>query len=457
MFPKHLFRRKFFTYTNELSYRIPNRKPAIVSLEEAVSCIKSEGNVYISSVVTTPEVLIQGMVDHVKSNNLRNITLHHMFTLGDAPYTKPEYKQHFRPNLLFIGDNLRISVSLGEADCISIHLQDTPKVFNNGVIKPDVSLIHVSPIDEHGFCSLGAGVDMTHAALMNSKKIVAQINRQMFRSFGDSIIHSSHFDYAIEIDKPLIEVDSPRLDQNERLVGKLVSENLVDDGSTLQIGYGKIPDAILENLTNHKDLGIHTEMLPSGILNLFEKGCITNSKKRNHRGKCVASFILGNKELYDFVDNNPVFELYSCDYTNSSRVISANPKVVAINACLEIDLTGQVCSDSLGTEFYSGFGGQVDFLRGAAEGFDGKGKPIIVLTSTTSRGLSKIVPTLRPGAGVVTSRAHVHYVVTEYGIASLFGKNMRQRAYELINIAHPDHREELERAAFERLKVMPSV
>lgn len=456
MFIKHLFRRKFFTYTNELSYPIPNRKPPIVSLEGAVSVIKSEDNVYISSCVTTPSVLVQGMVDYAKLNNLRDITLHHLLTLGEAPYTKSEYKQHFRPNLFFIGGNLRKAVSVGEADCMSVHLQDTPKVFHRGIIQPDASLIHVSPIDEHGFCSLGAGVDINHAALMNSKKIVAQINKQMFRSFGDSTIHSSHFDCAIEIDKPLIEVESSELDQNERQVGKLIAENLIDDGSTLQIGFGKIPDAILENLANHKDLGIHTEMLPNGILNLFEKGCITNSKKRNHRGKCVASFVLGNKRLYDYINNNPIFELYRCDYTNNSKVISANPKVVAINACLEIDLTGQVCSDSVGTEFFSGFGGQVDFLRGAAEGFDGKGKPIIVLTSTTRSGLSKIVPILKPGAGVVTTRAHVHYVVTEYGIASLFGKNMRQRAYELINIAHPDHREELERAAFDRLKVMPS-
>lgn len=454
MFLKNL--RKFFTCTNELSYPIPNRKPAIRSVAEAVSVIKSGDNVYMSSLATTPEVLIEGMVKHAKTNNLRNITLHNLSTLGKAPYTLPDYKQHFRPNLLFIGGNLRKSVSLGEADCISIHLQDIPKVFNNGIIQPDVSLVHVSPIDEHGFCSLGVGVDINHAALMNSKIIVAQINKQMIRTFGDSIIHSSHFDYAVEIDMPLIEVASSNLDENERKIGKLISENLVDDGSTLQIGFGTIPDAILENLTNHKNLGIHTEMLPSGIVNLFKKGCITNSKKRNHKGKSVASFILGNKALYNFVNNHPLFELYSCDYTNSSKVISANPKVVAINACLEIDITGQVCSDSLGTEFYSGFGGQVDFLRGAAEGFDGKGKPIIVLTSTTSKGLSKIVPTLRPGAGVVTSRAHVHYVATEYGIASLFGKNMRQRAFELIRIAHPDHREQLEQAAFERLKVMPS-
>uniref|UniRef100_T1GJM9 Acetyl-CoA hydrolase/transferase C-terminal domain-containing protein n=1 Tax=Megaselia scalaris TaxID=36166 RepID=T1GJM9_MEGSC len=246
----------------------------------------------------------------------------------------------------------------------------------------------------------------------------------MFRSFGDTLIHSSHIDKAVEIDMPLFELPSAPPDKDEKKIGQLIAENLVEDGSTLQIGIGKIPEAVLEALSNHKNLGIHTEMFSNGILPLYEKGCITNSEKRNHRGKIVSSFLIGDKNLYKFVDNNPLIELYGCDYTNSAKVISANPKVVAINSCIEVDLTGQICSDSIGTGFFSGFGGQVDFIRGASEGFDGKGKPIIAFNSATAKGGSKIVPILKPGAGVVTTRAHAHYVVTEYGIASLFGKNM---------------------------------
>uniref|UniRef100_T1GJM8 Uncharacterized protein n=1 Tax=Megaselia scalaris TaxID=36166 RepID=T1GJM8_MEGSC len=436
MLSRQLLRRTFFTYTNELSYPIPNRKPPIVPVEEAVSVIKSDDVVFLSSAYATPEYLVNGMVKHAKAKDLKNISLPVLLAFGEGAYCKPEYKKHFRTNSFFIGSNIRKSVAEGDADYMSIHLQDIPKVFNNGIIKPDVALIHVSPIDEHGF--------------------LAQINKQMVRTFGDSLIHSSHFDYAVEIDEPLMELKSSDPSDDERKIGHLIAENLVEDGSTLQMGIGKIPDAVLEALGNHKNLGIHTEMFSNGILPLYEKGCVTNSEKRNHRGKIVSTFVMGDRNLYDFVDNNPMVELYGSDHTNNTKVISANPKVVAINSCIEIDLTGQICSESIGTGFFSGFGGQVDFMRGAAEGFDGKGKPIIAFTSTTAKGTSKIVPTLKPGAGIVTSRAHVHYVVTEYGIACLFGKNMRQRAYELIKIAHPDHRESLEREAFERLKVMPS-
>lgn len=451
-----LFRRNLFTHTNELSYPIPGRKPPLVSVEEAVSVIKSNDTVFLSSAYSTPEYLVNGMVKHAKSKDLKNINLPVLLAFGDGAYCKPEYKKHFRTNSFFIGSNIRKAVAEGDADYITIHLQDIPRVFNDGIIQPDVALIHVSPIDEHGFCSLGVGVDVSRAALMSSKKIVAQINKQMVRTFGDTLIHSSHFDYAVEIDEPLLELKSSEPSADERKIGELIAENLVEDGSTLQMGIGKIPDAVLDALGHHKNLGIHTEMFSNGLLPLFEKGCVTNSEKRNHRGKIISAFVMGDRKLYDFVNNNPIVELYGSDHTNNTHVISMNPKVVAINSCIEMDLTGQICSESIGTGFFSGFGGQVDFMRGAAEGFDGKGKPILAFTSTTAKGHSKIVPILKQGAGVVTSRAHVHYVVTEYGIAYLFGKNMRQRAYELIKVAHPDHRESLEREAFERLKVMPS-
>lgn len=285
---------------------------------------------------------------------------------------------------------------------------------------------------------------------------IAQINKQMPRTFGDSIIHQSHFDYAVHVDTPLPEHGGKPPSEIETKIGKLIAENLVEDGATLQMGIGNIPDAVLNALHNHKDLGIHSEMFAGGVVDLVAKGCVTNNKKKYHQGRIVGSFLIGTKKLYDFVDNNPFIEMLDIYYVNHTSIVARNPKMTAINSCIEVDLTGQICSDSIGTRMYSGFGGQVDFIRGAAEGFDGKGKPIIALPSVTNKGQSKIVPTLQAGAGVVTSRAHVHYVVTEHGIASLFGKSLRQRAHALIQIAHPDHRAALEKSAFERLKCMPS-
>lgn len=396
------------------------------------------------------------MTDHGVENSLKGITVCHMHTEGAAKYCNPENKDIFRSLSFFMGGNVRKAVSEGHGDAIPIFLHEIPLLFHKKIVCPDVALIHVSPPDRHGYCSLGTSVDCARAALMNSKVIIAQINKQMPRTFGDSIIHKSHIDYAINIDTPLPAHGGKPPSDVEARIGKLIAENLVADGATLQMGIGNIPDAVLNGLHNHKDLGIHSEMFAGGVVDLVAKGCVTNNKKKIHQGHIIGSFLIGPKKLYDFVDDNPFVQMLDVYYVNRPEIVRQNPRMTAINSAIEVDITGQVCADSIGTRMYSGFGGQVDFIRGAAEGFDGLGKPIIALPSSTNKGESKIVPTLKVGAGVVTSRAHVHYVVTENGIASLFGKSLRQRAYELIKIAHKDHQEKLEKEAFNRLKCMPS-
>ncbi|KAH8358546.1 hypothetical protein KR093_000851 [Drosophila rubida] len=446
----------FFTYVNELSHPIPSREPPIVSAEEAVSCIKSGDVVFAQGAAATPNVLLNAMTQHGKCNKLENITVCHMHTEGPAEYGKPEYQDIFRSNSFFMGGNVRKAVAEGRADNVPIFLHEIPQLFYKKIVQPDVTFINVSPPDRHGYCSLGTSVDCVRAGLLNSKKIVAQINPNMPRTFGDSIIHKSHFDFAVEVNEKLPQHGTGEISPVEQKIGKLIAENLVKDGATLQMGIGSIPDAVLGALHNHKDLGIHSEMFANGVVELVKKGCVTNSKKTMHRGRIVGSFLIGDQALYDFVNDNPFIEMLVIDYVNNTSIVKQQPRMTAINSCIEVDLTGQVCSDSIGTRFYSGFGGQVDFIRGAAEGLDGMGVPIIAMPSTTKKGESKIVPVLKPGAGVVTSRAHVHYVVTEHGIASLFGKNVRQRMYELIKIADPKHREALEKTACERLGVMPS-
>lgn len=446
----------YFSYVNEISHSIKREPKIVQTAEEAASVIKSKDTVFCGGAASTPVILLDGMVAHATKNNLEDITVCHMHTEGPATYAKPEYSEIFRSNSFFMGGNVRKAVADGRGDNMSIFLQEIPLLFHRKIVQPDVAFVHVSPPDNHGYCSLGTSVDCVRAALTHSKKIVAQINKQMPRTFGDAIIHQSHFDVAICVDTPLPQHGGKPPSEIECKIGKLIAENLVEDGATLQMGIGSIPDAVLNALHDHKDLGIHSEMFANGVVDLVENGCITNSQKKYHRGRIVGSFLIGSQKLYDFVDNNPSVEMLEIDYVNNVGIIARNPKMTAINSCIEVDLTGQVSSDSIGTRFFSGFGGQVDFIRGAAEGCDGKGKPIITMPSVTNKGESKIVPTLKQGAGVVTSRAHVHYVVTEHGIAQLFGKNMRQRAYALIQIAHPDHREELEKAAFERLKIMPS-
>ncbi|KAJ8941830.1 hypothetical protein NQ318_005113 [Aromia moschata] len=412
--------------------------------------------VFAQGAAATPVALLSAMTEIGKKNNLKNVKVCHMHTEGKAPYTDPSCEGIFRSNSFFMGGNVRKAVADGRGDAIPIFLSEIPQLFYKKIIQPDIAVIQVSPPDQHGYCSLGTSVDCVRAGMSHSKIIIAQINPQLPRTFGDGIIHISHVDYAVKVDTPLPVHGGKPPSEIETKIGKNIAENLVEDGATLQMGIGSIPDAVLAALTNHKDLGIHSEMFSGGVIDLVERGCVTNNKKTIHRGRIVGSFLIGTQALYDFVDNNPFIEMLVVDYVNSTAIIAKQPKMTAINSCIEVDLTGQISSDSIGTRMYSGFGGQVDFIRGAAEALDRQGKPIIALPSITTKGESKIVPILKPGAGVVTTRAHAHYVVTEHGIAYLFGKNLRQRAHALISISHPDHRETLEKAAFERLKCMPS-
>lgn len=413
--------------------------------EEAVKLINTGDRVFIHSVAAAPQPLINAMT--ALAPDLQDVEIIHLHTEGDAPYVKPEYSDTFRTNALFVGSNVRKAVNNGSADYLPIFLSEVPGLFRKDILPIDMALVQVSPPDKHGYCSLGVSVDATRAALQSAKKAIALVNPNMPRTHGDGIFHASRFDALVETEEPLHELNIPEPNEVELQIGKHCAE-LVEDGATLQMGIGAIPNAVLRALGNHKDLGIHTEMFSDGVMDLVEKGVINGKKKRTHPEKIVAGFVMGSRKLYDFVDDNPMIAMLDIAYVNDTAVIRKNPKVTAINSAIEVDVTGQVCADSIGTYHYSGVGGQMDFIRGASlsEG----GKPIIALPSTTSRGESKIVPHLKQGAGVVTTRAHVHYVVTEYGVANLYGKNLRQRAKALIEIAHPDHREALEEAALER-------
>lgn len=415
--------------------------------DEAVSHIKSHQRVFIHSVSMAPPLLIEAMVK--RAHELADVELVHIHTEGEAPYTKPEYKNSFRTHAMFTGSNVRRSMREGLADYVPIFLSDIPLLFRRKSLALDVAMITVSPPDKHGFCSLGPSVDVSLAAIENSPLILAEVNPQVPRTHGDGIIHISKIDHLVESDHPLHEVPPRPLTEIDKQIGKNIAE-LVQDGATLQMGIGSIPDAVLESLGNHKNLGIHTEMFSDGLIPLVEKGIVNGSQKNLLPHKVVSCFIMGSKAVYDFIDDNPMVILKDAAYTNDTANIRRNPKVTAINSAIEIDLTGQVCADSIGTMQYSGVGGQMDFIRGAAlsEG----GLPIIAMPSTTRKGASKIVPLLKEGASVTTTRAHMHYVATEYGTVDLFGKTLKQRAKALISISHPDHREELEKAAWERFK-----
>lgn len=417
----------------------------ITSAAEAVKDIKSEDRVYIHTAAATPVQLVNAMT--MRHNELENVDIYHLHTEGPAEYAKPEYRSSFNTNSFFVGANVRNAIQNGEADYVPIFLSEVPHLFNRKFIELDVCLIQVSPPDKHGYCSLGVSVDATRAAVLNSKKVIAQINPNMPRTHGDGLIHSNHITCAVEVDDPIHEISAPVLTDVEKSIGKNCAD-LIDDGATLQMGIGSIPDAVLASLDNHKNLGIHTEMFSDGIIPLLENGIVNNARKKIHPGKIVGSFTVGSRKLYDFMDDNPVIAMLDCGYVNDTAVIRRNAKVTAINSAIEIDLTGQVCADSIGTRQYSGVGGQMDFIRGAS--LSKGGKPIIALPSATNKGISRIVPFLKEGAGVVTTRAHVHYVVTEHGVANLYGKGLRERAKELIKIAHPDHRESLDRAAHDR-------
>ena len=419
--------------------------PEYISAEKAVSVIKSGDRVFIHSVAAAPRTLIEAMTG--RASELRNVEIVHLHTEGPAPYARREYSSSFFTNSLFVGPNMREAVREGLADYVPVFLSEVPALFRKGIMPLDVALVQVSTPDRHGFCSLGISVEVSRAAVQSAKYVIAQVNHQMPRTHGDGLIHIKDLDAMVEVDEPLPEHRPANLGPIEQAIGHYCA-GLIEDGATMQTGIGAIPDAVLSSLKNHRRLGVHTEMFSDGLIDLVERGVVTGEEKRTHPGKIVAGFVMGTRRLYDFVDDNPMVVLNDIAYVNDTAVIRRNPKVVAVNSAIEIDLTGQVCADSIGTRQYSGVGGQMDFIRGASlsEG----GKPIIALPSTTSRGESRLVPFLKQGAGVVTTRAHVHYVVTEYGVADLYGKNLRQRAAALISIAHPDHRAWLEEAAYQR-------
>ena len=414
--------------------------------ENAVKEIKSGQRVFVHGSASTPMCLLRALFS--RSGELSNVELVSITTLGDDLFNFPDFGASFFMNSLFVSQNVRQIVNGTNGDYIPVFLSEIPILFDKGILALDVALIHVSEPDKHGFCSLGTSVDIARSAVKNAKHIIAQVNKQMPRTHGDGIIHINEIHTLVSVDEALPEVNyGNRVDETAMTIGRFCAE-LIEDRSTLQMGIGAIPDAVLSCLKDHKDLGIHTEMFSDGVIPLIETGVITNKFKKKHRGKIVTGFAIGTRKLYDFVDDNPQVVFLEIDYVNDTKVIRANPKAVSINSAIEIDLTGQVCADSIGTYQYSGVGGQIDFMRGAALS-DG-GKPIIALPSTTKTGESKIVPFLKEGAGVVTTRAHVHYVVTEYGVAYLFGKNLRQRAMALIAIAHPMHREWLEKEVMNR-------
>jgi len=414
--------------------------------EEAVKQITSRNRVFIHGGAATPHHLLRKLVE--RAEELYDVELMSISQQGEAIFNDPKYKSNFRLNSLFVSQNVREMVNDGRGDYIPVFLSEIPNLFRRNILPLDVALIQVSPPDKHGYCSLGVSVDVVSTAIKCAKHVIAQVNPRMPRTHGDSMVHFSNFHSAVYFEQELPEVVSNEtISEISQRIGTFCA-SLVEDGATIQTGIGSIPDAVLASLGNHKDLGMHTEMFSDGIIPLVESGVINNKFKRRYRGKIVSSFMLGSRKLYDFVDDNPFVAMLGIDYTNDTAIIRQNPKVTAINSAIEVDITGQVCSDSIGTYHFSGVGGQMDFVRGASlsEG----GKPIIALPSTTNKGISRIVSLLKPGAGVVTTRAHAHYIVTEYGIAYLYGKNMKQRAKALIEIAHPSHRESLERAAFER-------
>lgn len=413
---------------------------------EAVKQIKNGDRVFLHSVALAPKILIDAMV--ARAPELNDVKILHIHTEGPAPYTEAQYDGVFHLDSYFVGHNVREATQAGRADYIPVFLSETPRLIREGYLPVDVAMVQVSPPDRFGYVSIGTSVDCSLAAIQEAKHVIAVVNKYVPRTWGDAIIHMREIDTFVEHDAPLIEASFPEPSEVEYKIGKNCA-GLIEDGACLQMGIGAIPNAVLASLTNHKHLGVHTEMFSDGLIPLIEDGRVDNSMKKLDRGKTVASFLMGTNKTYDFVNDNPGVAMMDVSYVNAVSTIRQNPKVTAINSAIEIDLTGQVCSDSIGCKHYSGVGGQIDFIRGA--GYSEGGKPIIAIPSTTKNGkYSKISPMLKTGAGVVTTRANMHFVVTEYGAADLYGKNLQQRARALINIAHPKHRESLEKAAFER-------
>ena len=424
-----------------------NNKITFTTADEAVKVIKSGDHVHLSSVASAPQCLIQAMCRRGEAGELKDVHIHHLHTEGPAPYADPKFEGIFQLDSFFVGGNVRKVTQSGYADYIPIFLSETQKLYRSGVLPCNVAMIQVSPVDAHGYVSLGTSVDATLAAIECADYVLAVVNKYVPRAFGDAFIHISQIDYFIEDDQPLMEGHIAEITEIDAAIGRNCAE-LIEDGACLQMGIGAIPNAVLSQLGNHKDLGIHTEMFADGVLPLVEKGVVNGRNKVTDKGKIVSTFLMGSKEVYDFIDNNPGVLMKDVAYTNDPFIIAQNPKFCAINSALQIDLTGQVCADSLGTKFYSGVGGQVDFIYGSS--LSKGGKAIIAMPSVTNKGISKIANTLALGAGVVTTRNHVHWVVTEWGAAYLYGKSLQERAKALINVAHPDHREELEKAAYER-------
>ena len=411
------------------------------SATEALACVQSGMRVFIHGGAATPTILVEALV--AQAERLRDVELIHIHVVGKVDYALPEYARSFRVANLFVGHNMRPHVGSARVDYLPCFLSEIPNLFRSGRRPLDVALLHVSPPDEHGFCTLGVSVDVAQAAADSAKVIVAQVNPQMPRVHGDGFIHMSRIHHWVEVDTPIPEFPQPPIGPEEAAIGRFAAE-IIEDGATLQMGIGGVPDAVLAALKGHRHLGIHTEMMSDGVLDLIHSGAVDNTLKKIHPGKIVVGFVTGTRKVYDFIDDNPQVALLDIAYVNNPTIIARNPKVTAINSAVEIDLTGQVCADSVGHRIISGVGGQMDFIRGAS--LSPGGKPIIALSSRTKKGESRLVSALRPGAGVVTTRQHVHYVITEYGVADLYGRTLHERARALTAIAHPEDREYLQRA-----------
>lgn len=425
-----------------------NNDHLYISAAEAVQCIQSGNRVFLHGSAATPVTLIEAMQNrHTEINNVELVSI---TNLGHVDFNKPEARKSFFFNSLFVSANTRAVANSNDGDYVPIFLSEIPQLFRKSILPIDVALVQVSPPDAHGYCSLGTSVDIARSAVDTAKIVVAQVNPNMPRTHGDGFLHTSKIHALVWDESSLPEVDySQKVSGSVEQIGRNVA-SLIEDGACLQMGIGVIPDQVLKNLAHHKNLGIHTEMLSDGVIPLIENGVINNSQKKINTGRSVTGFMVGTRKLYDFVHDNPSILVMDISYVNDTSNIRKNSRATAINSAIEIDLTGQVCADSIGTYQFSGIGGQMDFMRGAS--LSQKGKPIIALPSVTSKGISRIVPFLKEGAGVVTTRGHVHWVVTEFGIVDLFGKNLKQRAKALISITHPDHREALEKAFHSRFK-----
>lgn len=417
-----------------------------VTAAEAVKVVKSGDRVYLQAAAAAPTILANALTE--RAAELRDVEICHLHVEGEARYANPELAGSFHVNSFFIGANVRHTLKAGNGSYTPVFLSELPHLFRKNVLPLDVAFIHVSPPDIHGYCSLGVSVEATVAAIENAKIVVAQVNPNMPRTFGDGILHFSEIDYLVEVDTPIYGHEPVPFTAEEEKIGGFIA-SLIDDQSTLQMGIGSIPNAALSKLTNHKDLGLHTEMFSDGVIDLIEKDVINCNYKGTLRGRVLATFLMGSKRLYDYVDDNPFFEMKESSMVNDTARIRKNPKMVAINSAIEVDVTGQVCADSIGPNMFSGVGGQMDFIRGAS--LSQGGKAIIALPSITKRGESRIVPYLKQGAGVVSTRAHVHYIITENGIADLYGKTLKQRVAELVKIAHPTHQESIDKQYYEML------